>query len=77
LRCTRRFRPASWAPLQAAIGWAEGDAATARRKVEETRALLPRLADRGGAVVLAENLDDITRDLDQNRTDATALAAQA
>lgn len=69
--------PAMLAFAEAAIAWAEGDASTARRKVEETRALLPRLADRGSATVLAESLDDIARDLDTTMTNASPAVAQA
>jgi hypothetical protein len=69
--------PAVRAYSEAAVALAEGDAAQARRRLDAARAALPRVTDRGGAIALAESLDDIARDLDTNMTDATAVAAQA
>lgn len=69
--------PAVVAFVEAAIAWAEGDAPTARRKLDESRGLLPRMTDRGGAIAMAESLDDIARDLDTIMTDASPAAAPA
>jgi hypothetical protein len=69
--------PAVVAFVEAAIAWREGDAATARHKLDASRSLMPRMTDRGGAIGMAESIDDIARDLDTTRTDAIALAAQA
>lgn len=69
--------PSVMAFTEGAVAWAEGDAATARTKLAESRALLPRLVDRGGATVLAESIDDILRDLDAKITPDGASAAHA
>lgn len=69
--------PSALAFTEGAVAWAEGDAPTARRKLDEARALLPRLVDRGGAAMLAEAIDDILRGLDATMTNAATVAAQA
>lgn len=58
--------PASRAYAESAVALAEGDRETARRQLELARAALPRLSDRGGAIVLAEALNDIARELGES-----------
>lgn len=67
--------PALQAFAEAATAWAAGDANTARDKLADARRLLPLLADRGGAVVLADCIDELARDLDARLDPGLSAAA--
>lgn len=61
--------PATVAHAEAAVALAEGDPEAARRHLDTACAALPRLSDRGYAVCLAEQLDELARDLDATPSD--------
>jgi hypothetical protein len=69
--------PASRAYAEAAVLHAEGQADAARRAIADARAALPQVGDRGGALALADWLDELERDLGTPAPHGTALAPPA
>jgi hypothetical protein len=69
--------PAVRSYAEAAVALADGDADAVRRHLAAARAALPRLSDRGGALTLADSLDDIAREVDTIVTPTAGAPAQA
>lgn len=69
--------PAARAYAESAVALAEGNLDAARRHLDTARAALARMSDRGGALALADSLDDLASDLEAKITLTAAAPAQA
>lgn len=69
--------PAARAHAESACALAEGDLESAKLHLDEARTALTKMTDRGGALMLADSLDDLERELETKRKNAGTESSSA